>query len=441
MKIDFQLFEGGENVEGFETLLAQYRLSVERFVRFRIPVLMDAEDILQEVYLAAYTKFDQLRNEKAFQSWILRIARNKCNDYFRAQAKCFEIPLENLTESVLSYGGRGRTVIDTVEETLEKLGDQDKQILYLYFWKELPQADIAKQLHIPLGTVKSRLHSARIRFKENYPHVNHQNKGDHIMTKLPEILPAYTIERSELPPFEARCEELMGWMIVPRLGQRLSWGLYDMPSGKRTEYTDMEVVGRAEVHGIEGVEIVAVQHDAENYYRTGSINEIERRFIARVTDTHCQFLAENHIENGVRKCYTFLDGEAFLNNWGYGEDNCGSEVDIRENGILQREGNVIIGEEKPEQMDVVGRYNVTINGRTYDTICVMDIQTFNDAVASETYLDKNGRTILWRRFNRNDWAMHRYGKPWTELLPDNERLLINGETYVHWYDCITDYIL
>ena len=261
------------------------------------------------------------------------------------------------------------------------------------------------------------------------------------MTKLPEIMPAYTIERSELLPFETRCEELMGWMIVPRLGQRLSWGLYDMPSGKRTEYTDMEVVGRAEVHGIEGVEIVAVQHDAENYYRTGSINEIERRFIARVTDTHCQFLAENHIENGVRKCYTFLDGEAFLNNWGYGEDNCGSEVDIRENGILQREGNVIIGEGKPEQMDVVGRYNVTINGKTYDTICVMDIQTFNDAVASETYLDKNGRTILWRRFNRNDWAMKRYGKLWTEMLPENQRLTINGETYVHWYDCISDYIL
>ena len=36
--------------------------------------------------------------------------------------------------------------------------------------------------------------------------------------------------------------------------------------------------------------------------------------------------------------------------------------------------------------------------------------------------------------------MDRYGKPWTELLPDSERLTINGRTYVHWYDCITDYI-
>ena len=92
-------------------------------------------------------------------------------------------------------------------------------------------------------------------------------------------------------------------------------------------------------------------------------------------------------------------------------------------------------------MDIVGRYTVTVGGKAYDTVCVMDIQCFNDGVASEQYLDPNGRTVLWRRFNHNDWARHRYGKPWTEILPDNERLTVNGETYVHWYDCISDYIL
>jgi hypothetical protein len=70
----------------------------------------------------------------------------------------------------------------------------------------------------------------------------------------------------------------------------------------------------------------------------------------------------------------------------------------------------------------------------------MDIGHFNHRIAIEQYLDQNGRTILWRRFNKNDWAFSRYGKLWTELLPDNERLTVNGETYVHWYDCVTDYI-
>ena len=65
---------------------------------------------------------------------------------------------------------------------------------------------------------------------------------------------------------------------------------------------------------------------------------------------------------------------------------------------------------------------------------------YGDYTATEQYLDKNGRTVLWRRFNRDDWAFSRYKQKWTEKLPDNERIIINDETYVHWYDCITDYI-
>ena len=49
--------------------------------------------------------------------------------------------------------------------------------------------------------------------------------------------------------------------------------------------------------------------------------------------------------------------------------------------------------------------------------------------------------ILWRRYNRDDWAIDRYKKPWSEQLPENDRLIVNGTTYVHWYDCITDHIL
>lgn len=86
--------------------------------------------------------------------------------------------------------------------------------------------------------------------------------------------------------------------------------------------------------------------------------------------------------------------------------------------------------------DLFNNYSVSI-----DTICVMGIETYVNGVASEQYIDKNGRTILWRRFNRNDWAIDRYKKKWTEILPDNERITVNGEIYVHWYDCITDYIL
>lgn len=429
-------------MDEFEKLLAEVSSGVERFVRYRLPSQTDADDVLQEVYLSAYRKFPQLKNKDAFKPWIISIARNKCNDYFRAKAAQMEISIEELSQQELSTGRLGISVVHTVRETLDRLGDKDKQILYLYFWKELPQTEIAKLLDIPVGTVKSRLLTAKQHFKSKYPYQTQKPKGDTTMQKLPEYIPDYTIERLDAEPFSVRWEELQGWLIVPRVGQKLTWGMYDFPERKRTEYTEMEVVGRAEVHGIEGVEVVAMQFDPADYYRTGALDRVERRFVAQLTDTHSRYLAETHMEDGVRKCYTFLDGEAFLNNWGFGEDNCGNEVNLHPKGLLHREGNCVNGTIPREVVDVVGRYRVTIGGKSYDTVCVMDIECYNDAVASEQYVDQNGRTVLWRRFNRDDWAIDRFGgKPWSEKFPDNERITINGETYVHWYDCISDYIL
>ncbi len=427
-------------MQSFEKLLERDRNAVERFVRYRISERADADDVLQEIYITAYRKLGELKNPDAFKPWLIAIARSKCNDYFRRKAARLEIPIDALTERELSYGRAGITEVSAVRETLEKLGDRDKQILYLYYFRELPQAQIAKRLGIPVGTVKSRLHTAKASFKEKYPYPEKQ-KGENKMNKMPEYLPEYTIEESTLPPFAVKWEETMGWFIVPRLGEKLSWAMYDLPERKRTETDIMEVIGKAEVHGIEGVEIAVKTLDPMDCNSEGGMTQVTRSFIAELTDTHCRFLAETHIRDGVKRVYTLLDGDPFLNNWGFGEDNCGNETNLAPKGDITRRGNVISSAEKPFLLDVVGRYTVKINGKTYDTVCVIDIETYNDGTMSEQFLDKNGRTVLWRRFNRNDWAIEHYGKPWSELLPENEQMTVNGETYVHWYDCITDYIL
>jgi hypothetical protein len=170
-------------------------------------------------------------------------------------------------------------------------------------------------------------------------------------------------------------------------------------------------------------------------------NPVERRFVAQLTHTHCRILAESHTDNGIRQYFTFLDGDAFLKNWGFGQDNCGNEIHLSAKGLIRRNGSQITCENTPDLLDILGRYAVTIGGKTYDTLCVMDIENYNNGVASEQFIDRNGKTILWRRFNRNDWAISRYKTPWSERFPENERLFINGKTYVHWYDCLTDYVL
>ena len=165
-------------MDEFENLLGAERISVERFVRFRMRSKSDADDVLQDVFLTAYQKFPQLKNKDAFKAWIIRIAHNRSNDYCRKKATQYEIAIDELTEKELSDSRHGVSVVNTVRETLSLLGDKDKQILYLYFWKEMPQAEIAKQLGIPIGTVKSRLHTAKQNFKNKYPYRTDVSKGD-----------------------------------------------------------------------------------------------------------------------------------------------------------------------------------------------------------------------------------------------------------------------
>lgn len=427
-------------------MLLSCRDVIERFVFFRISSHQDAEDVLQETYLKGYQRFHQLKNRNQFKAWMLQITRNSCNDYFRTKMQG-EIPVAEIQEYartkgrcgviLSSGGGSDRAPSDLVEATLEELTGRSREILQLYYLQELPQHTLAKKLGIPVGTVKSRLHYARKEFREKYPCRNW--KGEIVMSKLPEVLPEYTIEKVEGEPFPVKWEELMGWFIVPRMGEKLSWGMYDFPERKRTESVEMEVVGKAEVHGIEGVEITASEHPSGVYEGGGPAESASRRFVAQLTDTHCRFLAESHVQDGIRKNYTFLDGEAFLGNWGFGEDNCGNEIHIAGKGDIVREGDAYKAAEKEYLLDVTGRYKVTLGDRAYDTICVVDIETYNPGVMSEQYLDRSGRTILWRRFNRDDWGLEKYGKRWSEQLPENERLLVNGETFVHWYDCVTDY--
>ena len=415
----------------FEALLSAHSGSVERFVKYRMPP-EDADDVLQEIYITAYQKFETLKNHDSFKAWILSIAKSKCNDYFRAKAKRMEIPLDDLIERSFTYGKNGRTAASVVRDTLETLGDKDKQMLYLYFWKELPQAEIAKKLDIPLGTVKSRLHIAKENFKKAYPYPPKESKGASVMTKaLPKSLPKYTITKSEKAPFDVKHEELPGMLIIPRIGEKLTFGMYDQPQNTLTGFYTLQVNTPVIIHGVEGVEI-------EKKYIEGTEIQDDRSIFAQLTDRFCRYLGAIKAEkNGAKKLMTFLD-EDFSLAYGIGEDNCGFPVHRTAQGIITENQGALSANISGDVSDIVGRYSITINNKRYDTVRLIFME---DRILTEQYLDQNGRTILWRRFNRNDWGLERYGKPWTEKLPENERLTVNGAVFVHWYDCITDYIL
>ena len=429
-------------VDEFERLLNDCHRALSRYVRSRISNQADADDILQEVSVAAFQSFSALRRKEAFLPWLLGIARRKCADHYRAKARRPEVPCDALPDQIASdQADHG------VDETLERLPERDRMMLRLFYYEGLSQKTISEQLNVPEGTVKSRMSAARARFRAAYPY---PPKGGMMMknkTKLglPAMLPEYTIQWRDEPPFSVDCEELMGWFIVPRLGEKCVWGMYDLPSRKLDVSYENVVTGRASVHGLEGVQISAKAvlpdspagaddlMDQAVSESTGGVDEWQ--FIAQIKDGYTRFLAAERVENGVRKISTFLDGDEFLNNWGFGEDNCGMPIHLTPRGLIVRTRDAVTAADGA-LMDLVGRCTVTLNGAAHDTVCLMDLGMYYQGMVSEQYIDRSGHTVLWRRFNRDDWEMDRYGKAWSALLPDNERLIVNGQKYVHWYDCL-----
>jgi RNA polymerase sigma-70 factor (ECF subfamily) len=153
----------------FEQLFIEHRRALERFVRWRISNHADADDVLQNTLLSAWSKRNSLRSIDTFKPWLLQIARNICNDFYRKSGRKSEIPLDECEASLFAQSNeRGLFVRDT----LGRLPKNSAEMLRLTYFDDLPQAEIAHLLNIPLGTVKSRLHTAKQQFRNEYEEEN-----------------------------------------------------------------------------------------------------------------------------------------------------------------------------------------------------------------------------------------------------------------------------
>lgn len=431
---------GGDDMDNgeFSLLLNACKDSIERYIYYKMPNKHDAEDVLQEVLIVGYKSFKALENKEKFKSWMLTIARNKCNDFYRERFKLLEVQFEEIYDYERSYSMCGRSIKEVVDETLEDLRNRDKSILVMHYIKGMDQLSIASTLGIPVGTVKSRLYTARGKFKQLYPYPP-EERGEDIMKKsmFPQLMPTVTITESELPEFQVRCEQDMGWFIIPRLGEESKFATYDFDNWsimKKTSETSVKVVGKANIHGIDCVEIEELEVESNGDKRGFTMFE-------RLTDTHKQTVAAMEENKGIKKFSTFLD-EDFLNFWGFGENNCGEEILQKRTGAIEynEKGELSTNDVNIHNSDIVGRYTVEIGTKKYDTIRQVYFNSHYELV--ENYIDDKGRVVLFRRFNKYDWRFKKgYDELWTDMFPKSDRLVLNGDIYVHWYNCIPSYVL
>ncbi len=130
----------------------------------------DTREIVQQTMVACVENRDKLAECLDFESYLLRMARNKLYDFLRKRGRRREdLPGElpsvhELNTSMASVLGRQARDAQVLS-ALRSLPVDLQVVIELHYWSELTTAEIADALEIPVGTVKSRLRRARDEFE------------------------------------------------------------------------------------------------------------------------------------------------------------------------------------------------------------------------------------------------------------------------------------
>ena len=164
----------------FSALVSKYQRSVHALAWRKIGDFHIAEDITQEAFLKAYQRLSTLKEPQSFASWLYVITANQCKAWLRKKRTWIQ-SLENTSSAELekaTYSGHiiaenermtEETQREVVKELLAKLQESDRTVITLYYLGGMTYEEISNFLGVSVGAIKSRLHRARQRLKEEEP--------------------------------------------------------------------------------------------------------------------------------------------------------------------------------------------------------------------------------------------------------------------------------
>lgn len=172
----FQQFRADGDVHAYETLVHRYEQPLFGYLHRYLGSVELAEDVFQATFLLVYTKSDHFEAGRMFRPWLFTIATHKAIDAQRRErrhrharhgargsAACEE---GSLLDAVPSAGRSpaeevgDREEWGRVREAVRKLSGVQRRALQLIYEQGMAYREAAVVMGVPVGTVKSRLHSA-----------------------------------------------------------------------------------------------------------------------------------------------------------------------------------------------------------------------------------------------------------------------------------------
>jgi RNA polymerase sigma-70 factor (ECF subfamily) len=157
-----------QDAVAWELLVRAHETHIFRLAYLVLRDAAAAEDVAQETFLRAFLSLPQFDGARPLRPWLTRIAVNQARNRRRAQGR-YRYYLDRLlgrAHPALSAQRPGEQRLqaawrsEKLGEAVRTLGEKAQEAIYLRYYLNMPEAEMAEALDVPAGTVKSRLHRA-----------------------------------------------------------------------------------------------------------------------------------------------------------------------------------------------------------------------------------------------------------------------------------------
>jgi len=139
-----------------------------------------ADDLAAETFAVAFRSWDRLDPERPVRPWLYGIAANLVRHHWRKERRMLRAYARTGVDPVFANEDEAveRADADTraqeLAAALAELRRDEREVLLLHAWAELPDSEVADALGLPLGTVKSRLSRAREKLRNRLTEVGQE---------------------------------------------------------------------------------------------------------------------------------------------------------------------------------------------------------------------------------------------------------------------------
>ncbi len=156
-EMDLVLLARSGNVGAFSALVERYWFPLVRFAR-SIAGEAEAEDIVQDALVAAWSKISGLRHPEAFAPWMLRIVARR--SFRRTRWRIRQVSLEHADDAPDPAAGSGTEAVN-VERVLSRLAPRQRAVMHLTLIEGMTDGEISVALGITPASVRSHRRRAR----------------------------------------------------------------------------------------------------------------------------------------------------------------------------------------------------------------------------------------------------------------------------------------